>query len=79
MPNVEGDSRARCQMVWATTGYAFCEVSMLITLPLVDDQGRSYSKAPRRCRAGWLTVRTTVLCFRFNSPTLCPPVPYHYP
>ena len=31
------------------------------------------------CRAGWLTVCTTVLCFRFNSPTLCPPVPYHYP
>ena len=32
-----------------------------------------------RCRAGWLTVHTTVLCFQFNSPTLCPLVPYHYP
>ena len=31
------------------------------------------------CRAGWLTVRTTVLCSRFNSLTLSPSVPYHYP
>ena len=39
----------------------------------------SFKTQRNHCRAGWLTVHTTVLCFRFNSPTLCPPVPYHYP
>ena len=28
-----------------------------------------------RCRAGWLAVRTTMLCSQFNSPTLSPSIP----
>ena len=47
--------------------------------PLVDDQGRSFSKAPRRCRAGWITARTTALCLRFDSPTLGPHFPIPRP
>ena len=31
------------------------------------------------CRAGWLAVHTTVLCLQFNSLTLSPSIPYHYP
>ena len=47
--------------------------------PLVDDQGWSFSKAPRRCRAGWITARTTALCLRFDSPTLGPHFPIPRP
>ena len=47
----------------------------------VDEKGPVYvtEAITEHCRAGWLTVCTTVLCSQFNSPSLSPSVPYHYP
>ena len=47
--------------------------------PLADDRGRSFSKAPGRCRAGWITACTTALCLQFDSPTLGPRFPIPRP
>ena len=47
----------------------------------VDEKGPVYvtEAITEHCRAGWLAVCTTVLCSQFNSPSLSPSVPYHYP